>query len=221
MPEPVKLPRAHDFPRRRQRARATRARVLEAAGLLFSERGYVGTTIQAIAEQADVAPETVYAIFGSKRSLLAELVDVSIAGDADAPPLLEQAWVGEMRAEPDAGRRLRMLARSGRSILERRAAIDEVVSGAASSDPEIAALRDAGKAQRRAGQRELLGIVVGSTGLRDGLDLETAADVLYAIGSPETYRLLVVERGWSGPRFERWYGDTLERLLLAPDGGSP
>jgi hypothetical protein len=42
----------------------------------------------------------------------------------------------------------------------------------------------------------------------------TAADVLYAIGSPETYRLLVVDRGWSGARFERWYGETLTRLLF-------
>ena len=40
------------------------------------------------------------------------------------------------------------------------------------------------------------------------------ADVLYAIGSPETYRLLVEDRGWSAARFERWYADTLKRLLL-------
>ena len=111
-----------------------------------------------------------------------------------------------------------MLAGQGRSILERRSAVDEVVRGAASADPEIAALRDLGKAQRFAGQREILRIVVGSTGLREGIDLETAADILYAVGSPETYRLLVVDRGWSGSRFERWYGDTLERLLFATVG---
>jgi hypothetical protein len=46
------------------------------------------------------------------------------------------------------------------------------------------------------------------------VDLETAADILYALGSPETYRLLVVDRGWSASQFERWYGQTLERLLL-------
>ena len=71
-------------------------------------------------------------------------------------------------------------------------------------------------AQRFAGQRELLRIVIGSTGLREGIDLETASDILYAIGNPETYRLLVVDRGWSGAHFERWYGETLERLLLDP-----
>ena len=71
-------------------------------------------------------------------------------------------------------------------------------------------------AQRFAGQRELLRIVIGSTGLREGIDLETASDILYAVGSPETYRLLVVDRGWSGAHFERWYGETLERLRLDP-----
>ena len=73
-----------------------------------------------------------------------------------------------------------------------------------------------GKAQRYAGQRELPRIVAGTGGLRAGITLRIAADVLYAIGSPETYYLVVVERGWSDSRFERWYAETIERLLLRP-----
>lgn len=214
----VKAARKPDFPRRRERARATRIRVLDAAQALFIERGYGATTIDAIAERADVSSETIYSTFGNKRSLLSQLVDASIAGDVNATPILERDWVQEIREEPDPRRRLRMLAGQGRAILERRSAIDEIVRGAASADPDIAALRDLGKAQRFAGQRELLRIVVGSTALREGMDLETAADILYAVGSPETYRLLVVDRGWSGSRFERWYADTLERLLFATAG---
>lgn len=221
MIRPVKPAGSPAFPRRRERARATRTRVLDAARSLFIERGYVGTTIGAIAERADVSPETVYSIFRNKRSVLSELVDISIAGGAQAPAILDQDRVETMRAEPDPHRRLRILAGFGRSILERRAAIDEVIRGAASADPEIAALRDLGNAQRFAGQRELLRIVIGTTSLREGLDLDTAADVLYAIGSPETYRLFVVDRGWSGARFERWYAETLDRLLLGPADGRP
>jgi len=216
MLESVKHRRAYDSPRRREQARATRHAVLEAARGLFIERGYVGTTIEAIAAGANVAPETVYAVFGTKRSLLSELVDVSIAGSDSAPPILQQDPVQQIRGEPDPHRRILLLASLGRSILERRAAVDEVVRGAAAADPEIASLRDLGKAQRFASQRALLRMVVGAAGLRQGLDVETAADVLYAIGSPETYRLLVIDRGWSGPRFERWYAETLERLLLEP-----
>jgi AcrR family transcriptional regulator len=189
--------------------------VLDAARRLFLERGYVATTIDAIAERAEVSPETVYSAFGNKRSLLSELIDVSIAGGESASPVLEQDWVQEMREEPDVHRRVRILTARGSAILERRAGIDEVVRGAASADPEIAALRDLGTAQRFAGQRELLRIVVGTDGLREGLDLAVATDILYAVGSPETYRLLVADRGWSRARFERWYGDTLDRLLFS------
>jgi len=210
----VKTRRSYDSPRRREQARATRRAILEAARELFIERGYVATTIDAIAGDADVSPETVYAVFGTKRALLSELIDISIAGDGDAPPVLEQGWVQEMRDEPDPRRQLSILARNGRSILERRAPIDEVVRGAAAADPDIAALWQRGKAQRFAGQRELLRFIVGETGLREGIELETGADILYAIGSPETYLLLVADRGWSGSTFERWYEATLARLLL-------
>ena len=214
MSEIVKTRRSYDSPRRREQARATRRAILEAARELFIERGYVATTIDAIAGDADVSPETVYAVFGTKRALLSELIDISIAGDGDAPPVLEQGWVQEMRDEPDPRRQLSILARNGRSILERRAPIDEVVRGAAAADPDIAALWQRGKAQRFAGQRELLRFIVGETGLREGIELETGADILYAIGSPETYLLLVADRGWSSLTFERWYDATLARLLL-------
>jgi len=216
MARAVKPSGSPDFSRRRERARATRERVLDAARSLFIERGYVGTTIDAIAQRADVSSETIYATFGNKRSILAEVVDVSIAGGSTAAPILEQTWVREMRDAPDPRRRLAILARNGRAILERRAAIDEVVRGGAAADPEVAALWEHGRAQRFAGQRELLRVVVGSDGLRPGLDFAAAADVLYAIGSPETYRHLVIDRGWTGARFERWYAETLGRLLLEP-----
>ena len=213
MPEAVKPRRAYASVRRREQALATRRTVLEAAEALFIGRGYVATTIEAIATRAQVSPETVYATFGTKRALLAELVGRSISGD-DAAPVREQAWVQAMREEPVVRRRLRILASNGRTILERRAALDDVVRGAASADPEIMALWERGKAERLAGQRELLRFIVEEAELRAGLDLEAAGDIVYAIGSPETYRLLVVDRGWSGADFERWYAETLERLLL-------
>ena len=215
MTDPVK-PRTADYKRRRARAEATRSRMLDAAHDLFIERGYVGTSIGSIAELADVAPETIYSTFGTKRALLAEVVDVTIAGGGAAGPVLDQPWVRAMRSEPDPSRRLDILASNGAAILARRAAIDGVVSAAAASDPELAVPRDTGKAQRLAGQRELLRIVAGSSGWRQGLDLETATDTLYAIGSSETYRSLVVDRGWTDTQFARWYATTLARLLL-PD----
>jgi AcrR family transcriptional regulator len=216
MRAPVKR-RRYDSPRRREQARETRRTILEAARALFVARGYGPTTIGAVAERARVAPETVYAAFGNKRSLLSEVVDVAIAGD-DAPvPVLERPWVRQLREEPDPRGRVRILAGNARAMLERSTPILEVLRGAAASDPELAALWRRYKAQRFEGQRVLLGVVTERSGLRDGLAPEAALDVLFALGSPETYGLLVGDRGWSPARFERWYEDALARLLLSLD----
>ena len=214
MSEGVKLRRTYDSSRRREQALETRRRVLEGARELFVEEGFVGATIEAIAARAEVSAETIYATFKNKRSILSEVIDISMAGD-DAPvPILDRPWVQDMREAPDQRRRLEIMAKNGRSILERTAPIYEVMRGAASVDPEIRSLWELNKAQRFAGQGELLRILMARGGLRAGLTVNSAVDTLFAIGSPETYRLLVVDRRWSADRFERWYADTVARLLL-------
>ena len=55
---------------RQRQAQATASMIAAAAKELFLERGYASTTIEAIAERADVAVSTVYAIFVSKRGIL-------------------------------------------------------------------------------------------------------------------------------------------------------
>ena len=214
MADPVKSRRAYDSPRRREQADATRRAVLDAARELFVDGGYAGTTIVAIAARAQVSAETVYARFRNKRTMLSELIDVVMVGDDVPVPILERPWVQHMRDEPDPERRANILARQGRLILERTAPIYEVLRGAAATDPQVTTLWELNKAQRFAGQRELLHIVLGRTPLWPGLTAETAADILFAVGSPETYRLLVIDRGWSADRFERWYAEAMVRLLL-------
>jgi AcrR family transcriptional regulator len=214
MPETVNPRREYDSTRRRELAKLTRRAILEAARQLFLENGYVATTIDAIADHADVSVETVYAIFKNKRTLLSDVLDVSMAGDDEPVPIMERAWVQELRNEPDPRKRVRMLARNGRLILERVTPLYEVLRGAASADPAIASLWELNKSQRFAGQSELVRIVGANSALREGLTKKQAADIVFAIGSPETYRSLVTDRGWSAQRFENWYGDTLGKLLL-------
>ena len=214
MPRSVKARRTYDSSRRREQARATRGAVLDAARELFVELGFVAATIQAIADRAGVSPETVYATFGNKRSLLSSVVDVSIVGDDATVPLLERPWVQQMRDEPDPRRRVQILAKNGTLILQRVTPIYEVLRGAASADAEVASLWEQYKTQRFAGQRELARIVCAGGSLRESVTADVAASTLFAIGSPETFRLLTVDRGWSPARFERWYADTLTQLLL-------
>ena len=74
MREPVKG-KTEAGRRREERARHKRQRVADAALWLFLERGYMETTIEAIARKAAVAPATVYQAFGTKQAILARILD--------------------------------------------------------------------------------------------------------------------------------------------------
>src|SRR6266540_7187996 len=124
---------------RRPKAQATRRRILDAARRLFVERGYVATTIEAIAAEAGVAVPTVYLAFGTKRALLVELLDIAAVGDEEPVALLERPWVDEIRHDPDPESQLRRWVREGRHIAARVAALWEVARNAAPADPDIAA----------------------------------------------------------------------------------
>ena len=43
---------------------------------------------------------------------------------------------------------------------------------------------------------------------------QVEADILFALGSPETWHALVIDRGWTQAAFADWYAETLERQLL-------
>ena len=76
MPKRMSLPKKNAMAQGglRERNKQLRAeQVLDAAALLFRERGYEGTHIEAIAEQALVAPATVYNYFATKPNLLMAL----------------------------------------------------------------------------------------------------------------------------------------------------
>jgi len=65
---------------RAAKALATRRRMLEAAYDQFCAVGYLGTTIEAVAEKAGVAVPTIYYTFGTKAALLDGSLGAAIAG---------------------------------------------------------------------------------------------------------------------------------------------
>jgi len=50
--------------------------------------------------------------------------------------------------------------------------------------------------------------------LRPGLAVAQATDLLWALGSAEMYRMLVVDRGWPPQQYEGWLASTLIHALL-------
>src|SRR5690348_16854235 len=181
--EDVKAPRD----RRARQAAATRARIVEAAGRLFAERGYGATTIDAVASEADVAVETVYARFKNKRNLLGAYLDMSIVGDAEPVPLLERPAVQAVQAATDQREQVRLLARIMRGVLERNAPVHAVLRAAVAVDPDLEALVVEDDDRRRVTQRAFIELLKSRGTLRDGLSINDAVDTMSALFNPDTY----------------------------------
>ena len=52
------------------------------------------------------------------------------------------------------------------------------------------------------------------------LDADRAADVLWTINHPNTWQLLVGERGWTADQYEQWAADLACAELLGRGAGS-
>lgn len=211
MAEKPPAKRKYDSSRRQEQARATRRQIAEAARGAFIERGYAGTTIAAIAQAAGVAPETVYAIFDSKRNILWHLMDIAVGGDDQPIRLMDRPEPQAVLRDPDPHRQLRVLSEKLAETLSRVAPILEVLRSAARSDPEIDALLQTLLKERL---ENLTTFTRHIAGLRAGLDASAAGVQVWAIASPEVFLLLTRDRGLSLEEYSNWLNATLSRLLL-------
>jgi TetR/AcrR family transcriptional regulator, regulator of autoinduction and epiphytic fitness len=201
--------------RRARKALDTRRRVLDAAETLFTRDGYATTTMTAIADEGDVAVQTLYAVFGNKRAILTELIDARVTGDdhSGSPPDREDWQAMERETDPD--RQIALFAAIATRIGSRSAAINEVMAAAAGADAEIAAIHQQQRQARYRDERRLAHSLARKSALRQGLSETQAADIIWAIATTRTYRALVFERRWTTDQYERWLSDLLSRALLA------
>jgi AcrR family transcriptional regulator len=200
--------RRYRSPLREAQAAATRARIIDASLDAFAEAGYPGTSVAAIARAAGVSPETVYAIFGTKRGIIDGLLErVDAEGRPQQAATLSETRGGGPRAELEALAEVAadFWSTHGRLVRLLRQGI---------GDPDIGQEW----ARRQEARRGLLRGLVGRwpTGtLRGGLDPEAAADIAWSLTSHELYELLVGVRGWSHDAQVAWVGEALRRELLA------
>jgi AcrR family transcriptional regulator len=207
---PVK--RRYDTSRRREAAERTRSAILDAARQLFTERGYTATAMTAIAERAGVALDTVYAAVGRKPELARLLIETAISGTTAAVPAEERDYVRAIQAAPDAGTKITIYAAAIRVIAARMAPLLAMLQQAAPAEPQLAALWREITERRHANMRRFAADLAAATTLR--VDLDEAADIIWATNAPELYQLLVSQRGWTPERYERFLADTWQRLLL-------
>ena len=209
-----KAKRSYHSARRQEQALHTRRQIVEAARKTFSERGYAGATIESIAQQAGVATETVFAVFGSKRAVLTELVNLAVGGDEQAIPLLQRPGPQGVLQERDPVRQIHLFAQDISGILARVSPLFEIMRMAAKTEPEIAELLKTMLDERHRNLGVFVRRLSSHTRLRPGLDPPQATDLVWSVASPEIFNLMTVDRGWSRNHFATWLGDTLTRLLL-------
>ena len=181
--------------------------MLGAAYELFCDQGYRATTMEAIAERAGVAVQTLYFTFHTKDDLFQAVHERTVLGDENVPPPL-QPWYVAAVAAADVRVAVRHIAR-GINTISRRVAPMMPAFHAVAGDP-AGEVWEHSQALRLEGMADLVTVLTSKAKLRRGVTRDHAADVLYVLVGPEIYRTLVLERGWT----ERQYSDWVEGLML-------
>ena len=205
--------RRYDATKRREAAGRTRRAILDAALELFSTRGYTTTSMSAIAARADVALDTVYASVGRKPQLARLLIETAISGTGQAVPAERRDYVQAIQAARDAETKIAIYAAAVTAIAPRLEPVLAIIQQAARDEPELAALWTQIAERRAVSMRLFVADLAAAAPLR--LDLDEAADIVWATNATELYQLLVSQRGWSAQRYEHFLADAWHRLLLA------
>ncbi len=192
---------------RDQRAAQTRTAIAEAGRRLFRARGYGATTLQAIATEAGVAVQTVYAVHGSKAGILRALRESVVH-----QPAAEELYVQALDAS-DRHEALVLFARSIRTRWEAGADVVAVHAEASACDSDLRDEVQAVLARRLAGITRLAETLAGKPGT--GLDSVHLVALMDALTMPEVYLQFTNAHRWSPTEYEAWLGMELRAAVLA------
>jgi AcrR family transcriptional regulator len=196
---------------RQEQAQRTRATIVDAAAELFVERGYAKATVQAIAERAGVAADTVYATFGSKVRLLTAVIDSRLAPPGVAN-VMDRPEAQAVRDEPDQRRQIGLFARDMAGLSTRVRPIFEVLRAAADLEPEVSAVYAEQQHQRLANLSRFTEWLAAKGPLTT--PIAEAAATVWVLASPDVGRMLCELLGWTEAEHARWLEKTLVAALL-------
>jgi len=214
---------------RREKALATRRRMLRAAYDLFCGRGYAGTTMELVAERAGVAVQTVYFTFHTKGAVLEEALGAAILGFDRWDPRAEAAvssdprkaftglhpWFPRLERTKTAKAALAVFVDASVEILARVSPLVVVMTTMSGSDSQVGATAAVAERRRVDAYAFAAELIAKRGKLRPRVTLRRATDVLLTILSAETYQHLAVRRRWSTAACRKWFLQVLSEQLLA------
>ena len=181
--------------------------MLNAAYEQFCTDGYRATTMEAIAERAGVAVQTLYFTFHTKDELFQAVHERTVLGDDNVPPAM-QPWYLAAVAAHDVRQAVRHICQGVLSI-SRRVAPMIPAFHAVAGDP-AGEVWERSQRLRHDGMVDLVEALTKKAPLRRGVTKVHAADVLYLLLGPDFYRTMVLERGWTERQLTTW----TERVAL-------
>lgn len=184
---------------RKDKALATRNRIVGAALAAFLQDGYGATTMEAIARSAGVAVQTVYFTFRTKGDLLQAVYENVVLGPDGVPPHLT-GWWRATEDEPDVARAVRHLVEGTAELLERAAPLVWTVLG----DETARSGYELNEGMRRSGYDHLVRVLADKRPLRDGVSERRARDVLLVLTGPQVFQQLTGELGWRREDYVAW-----------------
>jgi AcrR family transcriptional regulator len=208
MASTVKRRRNYNASLRQEQAQMTRQRILDAARRLLIKGTYSSVTMEDIAQEAGVAYQTVYAVFGTKLQLAKDVIQAGFHFEA------VDELIARTNTTPDPEVAMRTGAEIARRIHETCA--DLVRFMRESGDAELLARYHENEELRLSQQAHIPALLQRSGRLNPGLSQDEALSVLWAMTGTDFYSLLVFQQGWTPDHYQDWLGTALIRLLLVP-----
>lgn len=200
---------------RKERARATRHRILAAAEAEFLAKGYHATFMADIAARAGVSVQMLYFSFGTKARLLGAIIENAVLGEQTPVDPMKSDWFDQVKQAPTAAETIRQFVLGSGQVFQRTGRIALVGDAGALEDPELAAISRAGDELRAVNFRAVVELAAGKGPLKPGLDIDAATDILVAVYSPALYMEFIDDRGWSDARTLAWLAATVPGLVCA------
>lgn len=197
---------------RTEQAATTRRRVLDAAAASFTEGGYSGVSLAEIGRRAGVSAETVKAN-GPKRDLLLGAFEQAFAGAEGDAQLADSTEGVRIAAIGDGDALLAAAAGFIAAANARTSVLWIEILSAAGADPVIAEALEALLARRMADYRATVELLIDRGIAPADTDIPGAAAALSFLWSPEGHQQLVLQSGWSMPRYTAWLCDAARRQL--------
>lgn len=187
--------------------------IIGAATDCFLENGYVGTTMDDIAEKASVARRTIYNQFGSKAALLIAAINDRVVGSEERSLESDHHSV---RALDDPRQMIEAFIEAHVGVVHRSLPLLKVTFEAAAIDGEVAKEYERNEEYRYKAQQVLIDALDRKGLLRTDVPLEYLKRGFWLLAGPQML-ITATDAGWDIDTYARWLKDTVSGLLLHKD----